>query len=251
MTDEVFVMVPGDHPRLRGEHGGRTHPIGFATGSSPLARGALGRHRKSPAQRGIIPACAGSTAGRSRQPAPCQDHPRLRGEHGMEWLVEAWPRGSSPLARGAHQGGHQAGEQEGIIPACAGSTRGAVAERHDLGDHPRLRGEHVVADDSSEVSVGSSPLARGAPGGLVDEVREAGIIPACAGSTTTGTSPRSAPRDHTRLRGEHPEPRVTCAGVKGSSPLARGAPIPAPAAALAAGIIPACAGSTCPPRPWP
>ena len=52
-----------------------------------------------------------------------RDHPRMRGEHdnadGKNYVL----LGSSPHARGAHA--HHLGEPgaEGIIPACAGSTR--------------------------------------------------------------------------------------------------------------------------------
>ena len=113
---------------------------------------------------GIIPACAGSTAlgmsylARNGGSSPhargapyrvamdmhkAQDHPRMRGEHGLfEGLVLSGV---------------------GIIPACAGSTRtdrtfvlmslgsspharGALRRhRRRLGrprDHPRMRGEH-------------------------------------------------------------------------------------------------------------
>ena len=52
-----------DHPRMRGEHGGRRAQLLPDSGSSPHARGALRRQRQRGSRAGIIPACAGSTAG--------------------------------------------------------------------------------------------------------------------------------------------------------------------------------------------
>ena len=34
---------------------------------------------------------------------------------------------------------------KGIIPACAGSTRTAAPDRVVRWDHPRMRGEHLLA----------------------------------------------------------------------------------------------------------
>ena len=70
--------------------------------------------------------------------------------------------GSSPHARGALRRQRGGVLRDGIIPACAGSTRGPVRGRDAEGDHPRMRGEHGdggVVDDAVE---GSSPHARGA-----------------------------------------------------------------------------------------
>ena len=39
---------------------------------------------------------------------------------------------------------------EGIIPACAGSTRRRVGAPVAKGDHPRVRGEHMVSTRASE-----------------------------------------------------------------------------------------------------
>ena len=197
--------------------------------------------------RWIIPACAGSTSdtdleklksegssphargalrGRARVHALPRDHPRMRGEH--EYFTDSRSR------------------EVGIIPACAGSTPNAPhsppvlwgSSPHARGalsflpiassahtDHPRMRGEHCCSH------------RQGLP--------KAGIIPACAGSTSSwfavplgmfGSSPhaRGAPGeggrtldvrgDHPRMRGEH---RIDV-HVRYFCP----------------GIIPACAGST-------
>ena len=69
------------HPRWRGEHGEAAPAAMDDLGSSPLARGAHGRHNEENRVGGLIPAGAGSTspacAAALRHPA----HPRWRGEH--------------------------------------------------------------------------------------------------------------------------------------------------------------------------
>ena len=71
-----------------------------------------------------------------------------------------------------------------------------------------------------------------------------GIIPACAGSTTTGRPSTSRPWDHPRMRGEHDEPVSIGSPPEGSSPHARGARGVHHSGHVGTGIIPACAGST-------
>ena len=75
-----------DHPRSRGEHSRRSSRPSATSGSSPLARGALGFRRGIAALGGIIPARAGSTHRFAILAAMRWDHPRSRGEHTF------WPR---------------------------------------------------------------------------------------------------------------------------------------------------------------
>ena len=138
----VCPILPRDHPRMRGEHTDTPSATQRDAGSSPHARGALVAVPLVGEQRGIIPACAGSTnaadvsflsdgiipacAGSTTR--CCQsfrhggDHPRMRGEHrGLPRHIQCF-QGSSPHARGApfvRVDGHSV---DGIIPACAGST---------------------------------------------------------------------------------------------------------------------------------
>ena len=84
----------GDHPRMRGEHRSRVEASAAPWGSSPHARGApdinLGRGN----DKGIIPACAGSTTERWQFSLGRWDHPRMRGEHSN--LSASLPK-TSPL----------------------------------------------------------------------------------------------------------------------------------------------------------
>ena len=91
----------------------------------------------------------------------------------------------------------------GIIPACAGSTGKLREVRLDVGDHPRMRGEHAKLLVVAPITKGSSPHARGAPVTSDSNLQMAGIIPACAGSTRRWAGSPDTPRDHPRMRGEH------------------------------------------------
>ena len=70
------------------------------------------------------------------------------------------------------------------------------------------------------------------------------IIPACAGSTCDANGRPVRTADHPRMRGEHRADYLTRGVHWGSSPHARGAPLPRGNSRLRQGIIPACAGST-------
>ena len=249
---------------MRGEHSYTLRSISACSGSSPLARGALLEAVLLKHHEGIIPACAGSTRGGWPRAGPWRDHPRLRGEHVTAAMSATDGAGSSPLARGALRVGLLHHLAEGIIPACAGSTRSPAAWRRGRRDHPRLRGEHNALLSWGKRVRGSSPLARGAQrtgagrashGGSSPLARGApptysasscppGIIPACAGSTWPAPSPAAGRGDHPRLRGEHSTAFRPRTHVSGSSPLARGARSIEFNTRTNAGIIPACAGST-------
>ena len=96
---------------------------------------------------------------------------------------------------------------------------------------------------------GSSPLARGLRRNGNPQVRERRIIPARAGFTACGTGRALRSRDHPRSRGVYPRDAAPPWSSSGSSPLARGLPVPGALPGVEAGIIPARAGftSTCEP----
>ena len=107
----------------------------------------------------------------------------MRGEHGMHPFLQLQLLGSSPHARGALGAAVLRGGRAGIIPACAGSTLMQLKRAKMSWDHPRMRGEHVQPTDFMACVWGSSPHARGAPAQIAKTNADAGIIPACAGST--------------------------------------------------------------------
>ena len=234
-----------DHPRIRGEHRSTAGTTASRRGSSPHTRGALGILLAIFIQLGIIPAYAGSTQAPARIPHLVQDHPRIRGEHVPAVLPCCCGAGSSPHTRGAHVGDAGMIAIVGIIPAYAGSTSRRYSPAAAARDHPRIRGEHRMAETPHQ----APPR----------------IIPAYAGSTTLVVSRDHLMPDHPRIRGEHcvckkedfgpivDHPRIRGEHIdlraaedtsKGSSPHTRGARTPKNSSAPPGRIIPAYAGST-------
>ena len=102
----------------------------------------------------------------------------------------------------------------------------------------------MLGDDVT-LGGGSSPHTRGALAGESDGGGGVRIIPAYAGSTSSGPPTTTRHADHPRIRGEHAEASTTHTSRTGSSPHTRGAPIVGGEVVLGLGIIPAYAGSTC------
>ena len=235
-----------DHPRMCGEHGEIEVDGCACPGSSPHVRGALAVIRFWRTIVGIIPACAGSTAPADHILPSCRDHPRMCGEHDGVQAILTTDKGSSPHVRGARFLLENLRHFRGIIPACAGSTVARAPVLTPSRDHPRMCGEHVFRSRRRMDARGSSPHVRGAR--LVRGVQGValGIIPACAGSTTSPADTCPHHRDHPRMCGEHPLVTGQHTFGLGSSPHVRGALHVTRSDAWLVGIIPACAGST----PW-
>ena len=153
------------------------------TGSSPHVRGALSQLQCPCRWLGIIPACAGSTRTLRGFRTGRWDHPRMCGEHYVHRPQLDWDVGSSPHVRGALRETRQKLQYSGIIPACAGSTFDMIEILRQIGDHPRMCGEHVRRQSVRQLLTG--------------------IIPACAGSTQTHRLHDQPRRDHPRMCGEH------------------------------------------------
>ena len=110
--------------------------------------------------------------------------------------------------------------------------------------HPRLRGEHFLRRHRRCVCLGSSPLTRGALQQAMQWLRDRGLIPAYAGSTSSLVGQTGAATAHPRLRGEHVGRSLGMVARMGSSPLTRGARTPVPVCTWSGRLIPAYAGST-------
>ena len=150
-----------DHPRMRGEHRSSSVGGGVVVGSSPHARGTQCGAIVFHVDHGIIPACAGNTMKLIEMLAVSRDHPRMRGEHGLNHGVRDSRTGSSPHARGTRLSIRSGSSRKGIIPACAGNTPVRYRRQWRQGDHPRMRGEHPKRQDRKHTPAGSSPHARG------------------------------------------------------------------------------------------
>ena len=214
------------------------------TGSSPHTRGTREQKALPFLAQGIIPAYAGNTAHGTASPAPCQDHPRIRGEHKGIVLDNGSAVGSSPHTRGTLRHAVSVLRELGIIPAYAGNT--FIHQRLSVfkGDHPRIRGEHVMSTASPKTRGGSSPHTRGTPILLGRVGGRGGIIPAYAGNTFVAQPVQPDKRDHPRIRGEHLAVRLCLLWAWGSSPHTRGTPRTFVARRCRDRIIPAYAGNT-------
>ena len=136
--------------------------------------------------------------------------------------MEHW--GSSPLARGLPWSRARRCAGPGIIPARAGFT--------------------VVIPGRVGGPQGSSPLARGLPDDAAPAENTPGIIPARAGFTTPSRAPTWWAGDHPRSRGVYCTQWAAQGHRDGSSPLARGLPVPPGPIGGHIRIIPARAGFT-------
>ena len=147
------------------------------------------------------------------------------GEHSTFFRWTTRMGGSSPHVRGAQMRPAGVCRTSGIIPACAGSTIWQNGLCLQKWDHPRMCGEHIHVIETPAEQTGSSPHVRGAPPPAMSSRVIAGIIPACAGSTSSTLMSMAIMRDHPRMCGEHYADLFDDDLDEGSSPHVRGAQI--------------------------
>ena len=172
------------HPRSRGENEITEGNWQSVRGSSPLARGKQETVWANTRQPRLIPARAGKTSCAGRTGGLCWAHPRSRGENVCAPAGRPGRLGSSPLARGKRRQRRPTGMSGRLIPARAGKTRYLLPKAIAAAAHPRSRGENGGSSQNLQDLAGSSPLARGKPGGGVGETGAMGLIPARAGKTS-------------------------------------------------------------------
>ena len=96
----MLLPLDQDHPRLRGEHGQRSYYNIPCAGSPPPTRGTRRYLLLRFGHAGITPAYAGNTRVLVSIAARAEDHPRLRGEHGIWDHDASYEKGSPPPTRG-------------------------------------------------------------------------------------------------------------------------------------------------------
>ena len=201
------VPGPRDHPRSRGVYTPIVVTSRDVAGSSPLARGLLGRSLRPYSPAGIIPARAGFTLLAGVGAGRVRDHPRSRGVYPVTTRADLERLGSSPLARGLLSASTWTSTPMRIIPARAGFTGRRPRRRRHGQDHPRSRGVYCPFRGERTTRTGSSPLARGLQRTPSQEYRARWIIPARAGFTPMSSPQISCGGDHPRSRGVyHPRP---------------------------------------------
>ena len=161
------------------------------------------QRRRKHHQRGSSPRVRGTRRFDSTIDRPLRDHPRVCGEHPLVRTRICHRPGSSPRVRGTPTNTLSDPRCSGIIPACAGNTVPCGVIVFVGWDHPRVCGEHLGGLSAILFFTGSSPRVRGTHVDDPDVERARGIIPACAGNTTTPEVSANNPRDHPRVCGEH------------------------------------------------
>ncbi len=149
------------HPRLRGDHSITFPRLSVMCGSSPPARGPRPGSPLRWCWNGLIPACAGTTGADHEFRARRRAHPRLRGDHQRAPASLRAFLGSSPPARGPRIEVYPSNPDQGLIPACAGTTPHVMDPVREPRAHPRLRGDHYSGCYANVSITGSSPPARG------------------------------------------------------------------------------------------
>ena len=174
---------------------------------TPLVRERLVCEIKSPALHRITPACAGTTLQLVYHIESSGITPLVR-ERPIGLEINRTAEGITPACAGTtcpqafcppHQEGSPplvrerlfaAGLGEsfgGITPACAGTTYFGALRGLQSRDHPRLCGNDHVFFLLYSLSLGSPPLVRERPPEATEPEAEAGITPACAGTTLKNT----------------------------------------------------------------
>ncbi len=172
-------------------------------GSSPRARGTLGKYRLVNLVKRFIPACAGNTWPKATPASKNSVHPRVRGEHRQSMYRARSGGGSSPRARGTRRKGERFTRIFRFIPACAGNTQTPPHTAKNTAVHPRVRGEHPAINGDAPVNIGSSPRARGTHLSATIAGAARRFIPACAGNTPPAWWIPTSTKVHPRVRGEH------------------------------------------------
>ena len=152
--------------------------------------------------------------------------------------------GSSPLTRGTPRLVCHGHRKARFIPAYAGNSNSAKAQKELMAVHPRLRGELVFWFSYSQPCLGSSPLTRGT---LDDEDGKTSywrFIPAYAGNSEPLLKWSAPEPVHPRLRGELSNDGEQPQILNGSSPLTRGTRFKIPRYYDRLRFIPAYAGNS-------
>ena len=149
-------------------------------------------------------------------------HPRVCGEHKMQYIPVRKRHGSSPRMRGTLTISSAGTLGQRFIPAYAGNTSSRFLPSACIPVHPRVCGEHESGDYPLSAASGSSPRMRGTQCDCGGETLATRFIPAYAGNTPPRRKAEAPRPVHPRVCGEHEisgRPEET---IDGSSPRMRG-----------------------------
>ena len=159
-------------------------------------------------------------------------------------MVDSIANGSSPRGRGTHSGIFHQPCVARFIPAWAGNTPRVYHASARSAVHPRVGGEHKIANDAISLRTGSSPRGRGTRVQCQRSHARVRFIPAWAGNTRRTRRRRLHRAVHPRVGGEHTRGLNGTRLQVGSSPRGRGTRLPFLICIVIDRFIPAWAGNT-------
>ena len=213
-----------------------------AWGLSPLARGnqdvdAFGAHLEGP-----IPARTGQPSHEFSSTLLGWAYPRSHGATPSGGFFVPSIGGLSPLARGNRRRRHFFGHAHGPIPARTGQPPLAQHERIRKGAYPRSHGATCSDKDLPIPPYGLSPLARGNHIAAINDIAQAGPIPARTGQPGREGGVKSTQGAYPRSHGATSWQVSDLLLSQGLSPLARGNRTASDAQIALKGPIPARTG---------
>ena len=191
------------HPRSRGENSPKRCNSSPPRGSSPLTWGKPRCPSLERARLGLIPAHAGKISSCRHQLLSGRAHPRSRGENPGHSPMSGRGLGSSPLTRGKFHIAPCEVRARGLIPAHAGKMPLHWHCLHQVGAHPRSRGENGRCGLAQSNALGSSPLTRGKCEQHRPVPARRRLIPAHAGKIWVIVGRSGVIAAHPRSRGEN------------------------------------------------
>ena len=210
------------HPRVGGDGSTTRWRTLLTWGSPPRGRGRLAGSAALLRGRGLTPAWAGTAPCAHAATRSAWAHPRVGGDglgFGHAWVSGS---GSPPRGRGRRQSSRTKTHKGGLTPAWAGTARSRERGCVPSWAHPRVGGDGIDADGSTEPKLGSPPRGRGRPviRGLL--IQGVGLTPAWAGTAISSAPDRACSRAHPRVGGDGSASFGAPAAREGSPPRGRG-----------------------------
>ena len=233
-----------DHPRVCGNHCSTRWALMTRVGSPPRVREPHFHKQEDFSRSRITPACAGTTRFSATSSRLWEDHPRVCGNHADMRITCVSSSGSPPRVREPPPYTDHISRYRGITPACAGTTQLFGTSDPFREDHPRVCGNHMDAEELLRLKQGSPPRVREPHLFKKDRQGNAGITPACAGTTKTMANGSERMEDHPRVCGNHTAEGGGLYSVVGSPPRVREPRESHDYGWEALRITPACAGTT-------
>ena len=131
----------------------------------------------------IAPAHAGTSLPVYSATKCQEDHPRTRGDKGLQYTAPPISQGSPPHTRGQESTLLRVTARGRITPAHAGTRKITAFTTSNWEDHPRTRGDKIVQGNDGHDLLGSPPHTRGQARPLPGRRAQHRITPAHAGTS--------------------------------------------------------------------